>query len=100
VEVFMGVSQPARFGEDWSDERVKGYLGRPAPDGTDPDFHVLMTAYKHMRPYDFERFIHFFLEAGRNLDAPGPDGRSLPEIVRSHRKSGEFVAILDAAKNG
>ena len=24
----MGVSQPARFGEDWSDERIRGYLDR------------------------------------------------------------------------
>lgn len=93
----MGVSQPARFGEDWSDERVKGYLDRLPPPGVDADFHVLHTAYKHMRPYDFERFIGFFRAAGRDLNARGQDGRTLLEIVRSHAKADEFVAIMEAA---
>ena len=94
----MGVTQPARFGEDWSDERVKSYLNREAPNGENPDFHVLMSAYKHMRAYDFERFIGFFLAAGRNLDARGREGHTLLEIARNHSKSGEFVKVLEAAQ--
>lgn len=94
----MGVTQPARFGEDWSDERVKGYLDRLPPPGENADFHVLMTAYKHMRPYDFERFVGFFKAAGRCLDARGPDGRTLLDIVRCHPKAGDFVRILEAAQ--
>jgi hypothetical protein len=96
----MGVTQPARFGEDWSDERVKGYLDRQAPDGHNADFHVLVTAYKHMRAHDFERFVVFFKEAGRDLNAVGPEGKSLLELVRGHAKSGEFVTILEAAQGG
>ncbi|MDF3029503.1 MAG: hypothetical protein K0R03_61 [Moraxellaceae bacterium] len=96
----MGVTQPARFGEDWSDERVKGYLDRQAPAGESTDFHVLVTAYKHMRAYDFERFIGYFLEAGRDVNARGPEGKSLLEIVRGHPKSVDFVKILEAAQNG
>lgn len=91
----MGVTQPARFGEDWSDERVKGYLSREAPAGENADFHILMTAYKHMRAYDFERFIAFFLAAGRDINATGPEGRTLLEIVKMHPKSADFVKILE-----
>lgn len=93
----MGVTQPARFGEDWSDERVKGYLNRQPPAGENADFHVLITAYKHMRAYDFERFIGFFKAAGRDLHAKGPEGKSLLEILRTHAKAGEFVAVLEQA---
>lgn len=96
----MGVTQPARFGEDWSDERVRGYLDRQPPTGENADFHALVTAYKHMRAHDFERFVGFFREAGRDLEAKGPEGRSLLEIVRSHPKSGDFVKILEAAQAG
>lgn len=93
----MGVTQPARFGEDWSDERVKSYLNHEAPAGDNADFHVLVTAYKHMRAYDFERFTGFFLAAGRDLNAHGPEGKSLLETVRQHPKSAEFVKVLEAA---
>lgn len=94
----MGVSQPARFGEDWSDERVKGYLDREPAAGENADFHVLVTAYKHMRPYDFERFVAFFLAAGRDLDARNGAGQTLLDIVRQHPRSADFVKILEAAR--
>lgn len=94
----MGVSQPARFGEDWSDERVKGYLDRQPVAGENPDFHVLMTAYKHMRPCDFERFVAFYQAAGRDLDARNAAGHTLLEIVRTHHRSTDFVKILEAAQ--
>ncbi len=93
----MGVSQPARFGEDWSDERVKSHLEHIAPEGHNADFHVLITAYKHMRPVDFERFLVFFQEAGRNLDALGPEGKTILAIAREHAKSVDFVKVLELA---
>lgn len=93
----MGVSQPARFGEDWSDERVRGYLDRQPADDSNPDFHVLMTAYKHMRPHDFERFLGFFVATGRNLDATDSNGNTLLSLARSHAQSAEFVKLLEQA---
>lgn len=94
----MGVTQPARFGEDWSDERVKGYLDREPVAGESADFHVLMTAYKHMRPNDFERFVAFFLAAGRDLDARNAADLTLLDIVRTHPRAGDFVKVLEAAR--
>ncbi|MFP5429852.1 MAG: PA4642 family protein [Gammaproteobacteria bacterium] len=93
----MGVSQPARFGEDWSDDRVRGYLDRLPPEGENADFHVLMTAYKHMRAHDFERFLGFFTAAGRNLDATDRNGHTLLALVRAHAQSADIVALLEQA---
>ncbi|HEX5360294.1 MAG TPA: PA4642 family protein [Fluviicoccus sp.] len=93
----MALSQPARFGEDWNDDRVRGYLNRQAPTGVDPDFHVLNTAYKHMRAYDFERFMAFFLDEGRNVNAVNENGRCLLDLVREHPISVDFVHILEDA---
>jgi hypothetical protein len=93
----MGVSQPARFGEDWSDERVRDYLDRQPADGGNADFHVLMTAYKHMRPHDFERFLGFFVAAGRNLNATDSHGHTLLALARTHAQSADFVTLLEHA---
>jgi len=94
----MALSQPARFGEDWSDERVKGYLNRQAPAGDNPDFHVLYTAYKHMRAFDFERFLGYFLEAGRDLNARNADGHTLLDIVREHPAAADILLLLEHAR--
>lgn len=91
----MAATQPARFGEDWSDERVKGYLNRQAPAGDNPDFHVLYTAYKHMRGFDFERFVTFYLAAGRDLNARNAQGLTLLDLARQHPSAAEFVEILE-----
>lgn len=95
----MGVSQPARFGEDWSDERVKGYLNQAAPAGDNADFHALMTAYKHMRACDFERFVVFFQAAGRDINARNHDGHTLLDVTKTHPKSADFVKILELAQS-
>lgn len=91
----MGVSQPARFGEDWSDERVRAYLDRQPADGESADFHVLMAAYKHMRAHDFERFLGFFVAAGRNLDATNANGQTILSIVRTHTQSADIAGLLE-----
>lgn len=93
----MALSQPAKFGEEWSDDRVRGYLDRQPPAGVDADFHVLCTAYKHMRAYDFERFMEFFLEAGRNVNAVNEQGQTLLDLVRRNPVSLDFVHILEDA---
>lgn len=94
----MALSQPARFGEDWSDERVRGYLDREPPAGVNADFHVLYTAYKHMREDDFARFLAYFREAGRDVGARNPDGRCLLDLVREHAPSAGFGQLLQASR--
>jgi len=94
--VIMSVSQPARFGEDWSDERIAGYLDRLPPAGDDADFNVLYTAYKHMRLDDFERLLKLFAKQGRNINGKNSQDQTMLALVSEHAQSQGFVDALVA----
>ncbi|MBM7334094.1 MAG: PA4642 family protein [Alcanivorax sp.] len=85
------------IGEPMTDEQIKVFLDFPPEDGENADFHVLLKAYRALRAEDFERFVAFFQEQGRDVRATDPEGRTLLEIVRGHGKSEPFVAILERA---
>jgi len=87
-----GPSQPQVTDEVWDDERVKSFL-ELEPYGEDADFHVLLKAYRGMRVDDFERFLKFFSEAGRNLDAKDNRGRTLWSIIENHRQGADFINL-------
>ena len=87
-----GPSQPQVTDEVWDDDRVKSFLDLQ-PAGDDADFHVLLKAYRGMRVDDFERFLRFFSEAGRNLDATDRQGRTIWTIMDKHRQGADFVAL-------
>ncbi|WP_101676286.1 PA4642 family protein [Alloalcanivorax mobilis] len=85
------------IGEPMTDEQIKVFLDFPSEEGENGDFHVLMKAYRAFRAEDFERFVAFFQEQGRDINATDPQGRTLLQIVRGHGKSKPFVAILERA---
>ncbi len=80
----MALSQPATFNEAWSDERVFAYLQQLPPTGASADFHVLYTAYKHMRPHDFERLLQRFTADGRDVNATNPQGQTLAQVIAQY----------------
>ena len=80
--------------EVWDDARIASYLDLRPGDGSEPDHHVLLMAYRGMREADFARFIPMFVAAGRDLDATGRDGRTLLEEVSGHRYGAAYAAIL------
>ena len=43
-------------GEPMTDEQIKVFLDFPPEEGENPDFHVLLKAYRALRAEDFERF--------------------------------------------
>jgi hypothetical protein len=83
--------------EWWSDERVRAFLEMEPVNGVGRDYHVMLKAYRGMVPEAFARFIAFFAEQGRNLNEPGPDGRTIYKVVASHRNSAEYAMILKQA---
>lgn len=93
----MAVSQPARFGEEWSDERVRSWLNVLPPAGLNPDFNALIRAYQAMRPHDFERFIQFFLADQRDLNARNEQDQTALDLIGQHASGEPFVHILEAA---
>ncbi len=83
--------------EVWTEDHVKSYLNVRSHDGTAEDFHMLLKAYQSMRPDDFELFVGFFCQDGRDLNAVGRDGRTVLELISTHRHGVEYADILKAA---
>jgi hypothetical protein len=83
--------------EVWTEDHVKSFLNVRSHDGTAEDFHMLLKAYQSMRASDFELFVGFFCGAGRDLNATGKDGRTVLEIISTHRHGVEYGDILKAA---
>jgi len=90
-----GPSQPSVTDEVWDDDRVKSFLALESNGIVSPDFHIMLKAYRGMRPDDFERFLKFYLEDGRNLNATDPKGRTIWDIMADHRHGAEFLAVRD-----
>ena len=86
------------IGEDLSDERVKSLLDYNPHGDINADFHVLTKAYRALRPHDFERFVAFFKEDGRDINATDKQGNTFLTIVSQHQQLGsDYVEILKAA---
>jgi hypothetical protein len=83
--------------EVWTEDHVKSFLNSKSYDGTAEDFHMLLKAYQSMRVDDFELFVDFFREAGRDVNATGKDGRTVLEIISTHRRGTEYAEVLKAA---
>jgi hypothetical protein len=83
--------------EVWTEDHVRSFLDVRSHDGSDDDFHMLLKAYQSMRVSDFGLFVSFFLEQGRNINATGRDGRSVLEIVSTHRHGTAYADILRKA---
>ena len=88
--------------EVWDDDRVKSFLVKTAPSQStvplpgDHDFHVLRHAYQAMRPGDFERFLRFYVDQGRDVGAKDGRGRTLADVIASHANAGPFIELLNA----
>ncbi|MEZ5573621.1 MAG: PA4642 family protein [Halioglobus sp.] len=86
--------------EVWTEDHVKSYLNVRSYDGTAEDFHMLLKAYQSMKSEDFELFVGLFCAEGRNLNAFGKDGRTVLDVISSHRHGVEYAEILKAAGAG
>lgn len=83
--------------EVWTEDHVRSFLNVRPHDGSDEDYHMLLKAYQSMRVEDFELFVTFFGEQGRNINAAGKDGRPVLAIVSEHRHGQPYAQLLEAA---
>ncbi len=100
-----GASKPRKdkkvvVDEVWTPERVRSFLDLEPPQDWDADFNVLLRAYRSMRAEDFALFIDMFVAAGRSLDARGPHGKTILEIVTEHPNSAAYARSLQGAGTG
>ena len=86
--------------EVWTEEHVKSFLQVRPHDGSDENFYILLKAYQSMRAADFELFVGFFGNESRDINATGKDGRTLLDIVSTHRHGIEYADILKTAGAG
>ncbi|MDO6441829.1 MULTISPECIES: PA4642 family protein [unclassified Marinobacter] len=91
-----GPDKPKVIGEEWSDERVKSFLVAP-PEGEGSDYNTLLKAYQAMVAGDFERFVGFFVDAGRDLNAVNETGETILDRVSEHHKSQDYARVLKNA---
>ncbi len=91
-----GPSQPKVEDEQWSDERIKGFLSLKPLDDSSHDYHVLHQAYVHMTPDFFTRFLDMFVAEGRDLGAKSVEDKSIVELVSEHRRSVDYLEALKA----
>lgn len=90
-----GPDKPKVLDEEWSDERVKSFLFiTPYDTSVSTDYQVLIKAYQSMRAGDFERFLGFFTEAGRDLNASDGNGQTILDHISEHRRSVDYVGSL------
>lgn len=88
------------LGEHFDDERIKGFLLFEAPAGVNPDFHVLEKAYRGMIPENFSTFVTFFAAENRDINANNPEGKTLLELIKTHRHGKDYIdAMLAAGAN-
>lgn len=82
------------LGEVFTDERVKGFLQFQPPEGVNADFHILEKAYRGMIAENFATFLEFFTADGRDINATGPDGKTLKQQLETHKMAENYVAML------
>lgn len=82
------------LGEVFSDERIKSFLQFQPPEGVNEDFHLLEKAYRGMKAENFDTFLDFFLEEGRDINAVNPDGKTLLAVISEHRHGDDYAHSL------
>lgn len=85
------------LGETFDDERIKTFLDVQAPAGINADYHCIEVAYRGMHEENFVTFVKFFSEAGRDVNAVGPTGKTMPQVIAGHRHGAEYLTALNAA---
>jgi hypothetical protein len=96
VNDVSGPSQPKVEDEQWSDDRIKGFLSLKPLDGSSHDYHVLSQAYQHMTPAFFDRFLAMFVAEGRDLNAKSIEDKTILTLVSEHRRSVDYLKALNA----
>jgi len=85
------------LGEIFDDARIATFLNFIAPVGVNADFHLLEKAYRGMRGENFATFVKLFVEAGKDVNAIGSEGKTFLQMIKTHRLSEEFVLALEKA---
>lgn len=81
-------------GEPMTDEQILFFFNYAPEEGENADFHLLLRAYRGLRAHDFARFVSYFNERGHDLNAHDPQGRTMVQIIATHRNGVPYIDAL------
>ncbi len=84
------------LGEIFTDEKIKVFFDYIPPADVNADYHLLEKAYRGMRGENFSSFLHMFIAEGRDINAIGPEGKTLLQVIETHRNGEEYAIALKA----
>jgi len=87
-------TQKAVRDEDWSDERLGGFLALLPPDDLPADYNCLLRAYRGMTADLFARFVRLYVDRGHDINVTLSNGSTFLDHVARHRKSGDYAQAL------
>jgi len=87
-------TQKAVRDEDWSDERLIGFLALLPPDDLPAEYNCLLSAYRGMTADLFARFVQLYVGRGHDINVTLSNGSTFLDHVARHRKSGDYAQAL------
>lgn len=85
------------LGETFSDDRVREFLTVETVGETDPDFTAIERAYRGMKADNFETFVKFFVEEGKNINCTNAEGKTFLQVISTHRHAEPYITALKSA---
>lgn len=84
------------LGEIFTEEKIKVFFDYTPPAGVNGDYHLLEKAYRGMRGENFATFLQMFIAEGKDINAIGPEGKTLLQVIKTHRNGEEYAIALEA----
>jgi ankyrin repeat protein len=85
------------LGEFFDDERIKTFLINESHLVEGRDFMLLERAYRGMIAENFTTFLHFFTEAGKDINAKNYDGDTFLHSIKQHKQAKDYIRALESA---
>lgn len=85
------------LGEVFDEARVRSFLTIDEQSGVSTDYRLLERAYRGMKADNFESFVTYFGEAGKDINAKNPQGLNLLQVIIEHTQSSAYCDALKKA---
>ena len=86
------------IGETLDEAKVKAFLEyQPYENDENADFHILTKAYRGLPAHEFERFLGYYRETGRELNPANAKGERFLDVISQNQSHQEYVDILKSA---
>ena len=85
------------IGETLDEDKLKAFLEYQPYEDENTDFHILTKAYRGLPSHEFERFLSYYQQSGRELNPTNSEGRSFIDVISQNESQQEYVELLKRA---